>query len=463
MKFKDDTYKEKYKLFFIGYFALVIGITFLRFPDVRNELKYFVITEQMVESKNFIVLKYFTELYPDKPPIYFWLLGLIRYISKDNFYPISLIVANIIPAGITAFLGFKLSKLYWSEKMAYVSTAIFITLPYVFGVSLVLRMDTLMTAFIMGSIYLFFASYSDEKEIPLNKSIYMYACIALGVLVKGGAAFIIPVLTILVYLYLDNNLNYLKRMRLLLGLGVIVTILGIWFMMMLSFPEGKSYIGLILGQETLGRVVKAKTHTKPIYYYLKLLPLTTLPIAPFFLIGLYKSLKNLKNRKKWKSIDKIAFSLFVPNLIFFSLISGKLDIYLLPLYYGVVIISLRAIEKIWSGTKEKIYKVLLYINCITLIFCVGLLPYYNKNYTLKDSMGILKESSEKVYSYRFEDAKNISNEINKDVIANISLEDLNKMREGELLLVKKKYKNDISDKGLEELYSNKEYIILIKK
>ena len=37
------------------------------------------------------------------------------------------------------------------------------------------------------------------------------------------------------------------------------------------------------------------------------------------------------------------------------------------------------------------------------------------------------------------------------------------MNEGELLLVKKKYRKDISDRSLEELYSNKEYTILIKK
>lgn len=463
MRFKEDTFKEKYKLFFIGYFALIIGITFLRFPDIRNELKYFVITEQMIDNKNFVILKYFEDLYPDKPPIYFWILGLVKYIGKENFYPISLIITNIIPAGITAFLGFKLSKLYWNEKMAYITTAIFITLPYVFGVSLVLRMDTLMTAFIMGSVYLFFSSYSDKKEIPLDKSIYMYSCIALGVLIKGGAAIVIPTLTILCYLYLENNLDYLKKMRLLLGLGTILAFLAIWFIVILSFPEGKNYIGLILGQETLGRVVKAKTHTRPIYYYLKLLPLTTLPIAPFLILGFYKNLKNLKNLKKWKKIDKIAFSIFVPNLVFFSLISGKLDIYLLPLYYGIVIISLRSIERVWGGTKDKIYKVLLYINCGIIFICAGLLPYYNKNFTMKDSIEILKRNSKKVYSYRFEDAKNITNEINKDTIENISSEDLNKVNEGELILLKKKYKKDIFNESLEEVYSNKEYMILIKK
>lgn len=463
MRFKEDTYKERYKLFFIGYFALLIGIAFLRFPDVRNELKYFIITDQMVYSKNFMILKYFNELYPDKPPVYFWLLGLIRGFSKESFYPISLIIGGIIPAGVTAYLGFKLSKLCWNEKMAYISTAIFITLPYIFGVSLVLRMDTLMTMFIMSSLYMFFSFYLNKKEKSFNRIIYMYIFIAIGILVKGGAALVIPLLTIIFYLYLNKDLSYIKKLRPILGLAIILVILGLWFLMMLSFPEGKDYIGLLLGQETLGRVVKAKTHTRPIYYYLKLLPLTTLPIAPFFLFGLYKNLKNLKNRNKWKNIDKIAFSLLIPNLIFFSLISGKLDIYLLPLYYGIVIMTLRVVEKKWSGTKEKIYKTLLYINCVIFSICFIALPYYNKNYTLKDSIDILKENSEKVYNYRFEDIKNISNEINKNNIQNLSLDKLDIMKEGELLIVRKKYEKIIPKEKLESIYSNKEYNIFIKK
>lgn len=463
MRVREDAFKERYKLFFIGYFALIIGITFFRFPDIRNELKYFVITDQMVDSKNFIILKYFNELYPDKPPIYFWLLGLVREFSKENFYPISLIIGGVIPAGITAYLGFKLSKLIWSEKMAYISTAIFITLPYIFGTALVLRMDTLITMFIMGALYMFFSFYINREEKSFNRVIYMYLFIALGILVKGGAALVIPMLTILFYLYLNKDLGYIRKLRPILGIAIILIVLGLWFLMILSFPEGKDYISLLLGQETLGRVIKAKTHTRPIYYYLKLLPLTTLPIAPFFLLGLYQNFKNLKNIDKWKNIDKVAFSLFIPNLIFFSLISGKLDIYLLPLYYGIIIISLRAIEKKWSGTKEKICKILLYINCGVLCVCAIFLPYYNRNYTLKEPIEILKENSEKVYSYRFEDSKNISNEIDKEGIEEIPLDKLSTMREGELLLIRKKYEKNIPKEELESIYSNKEYVILIKK
>ncbi|MGL4509376.1 hypothetical protein, partial [Cetobacterium sp.] len=79
----------------------------------------------------------------------------LRSISKDTFYPLGLILGGVIPATLIAYLSFKLSKTYWNEKMAYISTAIFITLPFIFGTTLVLRMDYFMTAFIMLSLYIF--------------------------------------------------------------------------------------------------------------------------------------------------------------------------------------------------------------------------------------------------------------------------------------------------------------------
>ena len=457
--------RERYKIFFIIYFLFMVGIAFLRTPDLRNELKYFLVTDQMLTTKNFVILGYFNELYPDKPPIYFWLLGIIRSISKDSFYPLALIFGSIIPAMITGVLGFKIFKLYWSEKMAYLSLAIFITLPYLLGISLVLRMDYLMTAFIFGALYIFFKSYSekDKKKISLQNIFLIYLFITLGVLIKGGAAIVIPVLTILTFLYLDRNLKYLKNIKPLFGIGVIFSILGLWFLLILNLPNGKEYASLLLGRETIGRVVKAKTHTRPIYYYIKNLIFTVLPLTPFLVRGSINSLKNIKLRHKWKLVDKISLSLFLPNLLFFSLISGKLDIYLLPLYYGVVVIALRFIEHEWSGTKESICKKILYINVGIGVLCAVALPYYNKNYTMMDAIKILKENTQNVYSYRFNDAKNILTEINKKSLDDLPLDELYKINEGELLLARKKYYKDIPLQNFKEIYSNNEYIILIRE
>ncbi|MGL4977137.1 MAG: ArnT family glycosyltransferase [Cetobacterium sp.] len=462
MIIKDDSYKKKYTLFFISYFIIILGITFLRAPDLRNELKYFLITDQMIENKSFIILKYFNELYPDKPPIYFWILATIRMISKEYFYPLSLIFGSVIPAGVTGFISFKISKLFWNEKMAHLSTAILVTLPYLFGISLVLRMDYLMTMFITLSLYTFFKMYSQKEDVTLKKIFIFYSSIAIGILVKGGAAALIPALTITCYLFLENDLKYLKRLKPFIGLSIILSILGFWFLSILSFENGKEYIALILGQETIGRVVKAKTHTKPIYFYLRNLPLTTMPLAPFFILGIYQVFKNWKTKHEWKQIDKVAFSYFFPSFLFFSLISGKLDIYLLPLYFGIVTLAVRFIEQKWSGNKERICKKIISINIAVLIGCIFALPYYNRNYTMKDSIQILREKSQKIYSYRFNDAKNILSEINSDSIEDIPLDDLNNLYKGDILLARKKYYKDIQLQNFKEIYSNKEYIILKK-
>ncbi|MGL5088869.1 MAG: hypothetical protein ACRC6Z_05385, partial [Cetobacterium sp.] len=179
--------------------------------------------------------------------------------------------------------------------------------------------------------------------------------------------------------------------------------------------------------------------------------------------GVIDKFKNIKRFYKWKPIDKISFSLFIPNLIFFSLLSGKLDIYLLPLYYGIVIISLRFIEREWSGTKESICKKILYINLTVLTVCVLALPYYNKNYTIRDSIEIIKLNTQEIYSYRFGDIKNILSEIDKKEIKEMSLNELNLIKEGELLIARKKYYKDIPLQNFKEIYSNKEYIILIRE
>ena len=67
------------------YILIFIPIIILRFPDIRNEIKYFLITDSIIDSKNFLVLKYLNELYPDKPPLYFFIL----YIQKNIWVNIS--------------------------------------------------------------------------------------------------------------------------------------------------------------------------------------------------------------------------------------------------------------------------------------------------------------------------------------------------------------------------------------
>lgn len=454
--------ENKYKLFLIGYISILVILSFIRFPDVRNELKYFVITEEMLKNKNYMILHYFNELYPDKPPIYFWILASIKNIFPKYFYPLSLIVGSLLPCGIVGLINFKLVKLFWNKKMAYISTMVYITLPYIMGVSLFLRMDFLMTMFISMGIFLFFSFY--YKKIPINRLTLLgfYLSLVLGVLVKGGAGIAIPLITILTFLYFEKNFKFLKEIKFKEGMLIILIILGIWLYGIFLNPQGEQYIKLLLGRETIGRMIKAKTHTKAIYYYLEQILLLMLPITLFFLGGIYNLLKKIRNFKNFTVVEKIALSWFLPNFIFFSLLSGKLAIYMLPILLPGVLISLDYIENNFPLNKEKILKWIIGINMIVLSIIIFLLPYYNNNYTLKPVINFLKDKKENIVTYKFTDGKNISCYLKRKELKDIPLEQIKKLPNNTYIISRKKYGPDVEKIGYTSINLGN-YVILLKR
>ena len=53
-------FKDKNYFYLAGiYIFLALPFALLRFPDIRNEIKYLMITKNMLISKNYLILKYF--------------------------------------------------------------------------------------------------------------------------------------------------------------------------------------------------------------------------------------------------------------------------------------------------------------------------------------------------------------------------------------------------------------------
>ena len=122
------------------------------------------------------------------------------------------------------------------------------------------------------ALYNFFSLYYNFIPKNLKNILFMYFYIFLGIFTKGPAGIVVPLISIFVFLLLENNLNFLKKIYLGRGIIFILILIGIWQYFILKSPQGKEYLMLILGQETIGRIVKAKTHVKPFYYYFEMIP-----------------------------------------------------------------------------------------------------------------------------------------------------------------------------------------------
>lgn len=491
------SYKNILKILFI-YLIIYIPIALKRFPDIRNEIKYYTITDTLIKSREFFILKYFSELYPDKPPLYFWLLKFFKE-NFESFNFLSIFFGSIIPSFIIVILMYNLFSKLKNEKFGFLVVVSLATTPFFIGISVFLRMDMLMNLFITISLYYFFSIYFNLIENSWFNREVIYLSIFLGIFTKGIAGGIVPFSIILVFLILEKNLSFLKKINFLAGLGFILFCALAWFFLIYIQPEGKEYLSLMFKQETVGRIVKAKTHIKPFYYYFARLIFLIFPYSIFWYCGIFHYLKDIKNYSKWNYLEKLGVIWSIVPLIFFSLASGKLDIYMLPLFTGMILLSLNFFIKIKNKKIEeillKIISVILIIPFfidkflkdrenqyrrfltipLSIIIIFGVLAQgmgvFNRYFTLKPVVAQIQDNR-KIYTYRFEDFKNIEGiepKIKASNITNIQeLEEikdiLNTDNSKNYLVIKSKYNNKFNDvENLKLKFTNKSYSIFERK
>ena len=487
------SYKNILKILFI-YLIIYIPITITRFPDIRNEIKYYAITDNLIKSREFFILKYFSELYPDKPPLYFWLIRFFKE-NFENFNFLSIFFGSIIPSFIIVILMYNLFTKLKNEKFGFLVAISLATTPFFIGISVFLRMDMLMNLFITVSLYYFFSTYFNLIKNSWFNKVILYLSIFLGIFTKGIAGGMVPLSIILGFLILERNLSFLKKINFLVGLDFIIFCTLVWFSLIYLQPEGKEYLALMFKQETVGRIVKAKTHIKPFYYYFVRLSFLIFPYSLFWYCGIFYYLKDIKNYKSWNYLEKIGVIWSIVPLILFSLASGKLDIYMLPLFTGMILLSLNFFIKIknkkigetllkiisiiliipffinkFSKNRENQYKRFLTIP-LSIIIIFGILGQgmgvFNRYFTLKPVVAQIQDNR-KIYTYRFEDFKNIEGvepKIKDSNITNIQelkkIKDiLNKDNSKNYFVIKSKYNDKFNDvKNLKLKFTNNSYSI----
>ena len=485
------SYKNILKILFI-YLIIYIPIALKRFPDIRNEIKYYAITDNLIKSREFFILKYFSELYPDKPPLYFWLIGFFKE-NFENFNFLSIFFGSIIPSFIIVILMYHLFTKLKSEKFGFLVAISLATTPFFMGISVFLRMDMLMNLFITISLYYFFSTYFNLIKNNWFNKVILFLSIFLGIFTKGIAGGMVPLSIILGFLILEKNLTFLKKINFLGGVGLILFCALAWFSLIYLQPEGKEYLSLMFKQETVGRIVKAKTHIKPFYYYFVRLSFLIFPYSLFWYSGIFYYLKDIKNYKNWNYLEKIGVIWSIVPLILFSLASGKLDIYMLPLFTGMILLSLNFFIKLkekkigevllkiisviliipfflnkFLKNKENHYKNFLTIP-LSIIIIFGVLAQgmgtFNRYFTLKPVVAQIQDNR-KIYTYRFEDFKNIEGVEPRVKASNITnIQEISEIKEKIInsnsrvyFITKNKYKdrfNNISNLKLK--FNNESY------
>lgn len=213
----------------------LIGAILIALMD-NDATQYATIAMQMYESGSYLEVAFRDIDYLDKPPLLFWLSSLsFSLFGISHFaYRLPSIIINLL--GIYA--TYKLAESIYGKQAGLLAALIYAS---AFGIVLFnhdVRTDTMLTAFIIFSIWQLMAYIKHGKVINF---VFGFISIGLAMLVKGPIGLMVPVLSIGCQLLYKKQWKHIFHWQWLAGLLIILVILS---PMMIGLYNQHGYTGL---------------------------------------------------------------------------------------------------------------------------------------------------------------------------------------------------------------------------
>ena len=272
----------------------------------------------------------------DKPIFFYWLVAI-----SFKLFGLSEWSARL-PSALAAlgciFLVYRFARLQWGVREALWSSLILVTsLEFALFARFVI-FDMTLTFFIALGLFSFYAATeADNLRSGKIHSLTMYAAMAIGTLVKGPIASVVPGMVIFFYLFLTRKWFLLRRLNIPLGIVVYFTIVAPWYWW--AEARNPGYLRYFLWEEHILRYVTPHFgRSKVWYYYFLVLGVGFLPWS--FFIPLVA--RNLWKRTFNDANLFLALWAILP-FAFFSASNAKLPHYILPIYPALAILTGQAL------------------------------------------------------------------------------------------------------------------------
>jgi 4-amino-4-deoxy-L-arabinose transferase-like glycosyltransferase len=289
---------------------------------VGDETKYSQVVREMREG-SFLVPTLEGSPFTHKPPLHFWLMASLTYVfGVYSIWPF------VLPSLLAFFLLLALMHRAWGPVAAFVCG----TCVLIWGSAQTARMDVAFAGLLALAAFFVYRS---------RGALTLAAGVATGVafLIKGPMA---PVITLALFAFEAIRLRRRPVARDLLGVAAMLLVPLLWLVPAIVVG-GESFWREIFFKQTVGRAVNAWVHKAPPWFYLVRAPLT---LAPWFFVTL--AALRCRDEKARFAINAI-LSVLVP----YTLLSSKLDVYMITLLPAVAVLISRFVETMPDDTWGK--------------------------------------------------------------------------------------------------------------
>lgn len=330
-----------------------------------DEPRYAEVAREAFEG-DLVVMHLNGELYAAKPPLVYWMAGLMG--SLSGWSELALRVPSILATLLSALLARRLARGFFGEPAATWAAACFLVSPMVVEIGGRLQLDPTLTCACLASVV--FAHEARTGARSRTSGLLLAGiCAGLAALTKGPPAWLHVGSGILALRWLGPPVANTRRAPVarpwLAWIGfVLLAVLPVaaWATSAALLQHARTgdwtYFRALFFGEHVGRVLDGTQHAGPPWQHLARFPWLFLPWTPLLAIALarvWNDVRAWRSRARtlepWERARLALAAWFVFEFVVFSAMPPKRDLYLLPIYPVAAILCAR--ELVAAGPRVR--------------------------------------------------------------------------------------------------------------
>jgi 4-amino-4-deoxy-L-arabinose transferase len=333
-----------------------------------DETRYAQASQEMLLTGNWAAPHFLGLRYFEKPAMGYWMIATGQAIFGQNLFGVR--VASAFSVGLSVLLTYLMANRLWNDpRRSLICAVVFMSFGLIAGISGYANIDPPFALWVnLSFIALWYGVTSSTRRARLWAWAGVGAACGLGVMTKGFLALALPVLVAVPYMLWQRRFGQLLRYGLLAVLAAVLVCLPWGIMVQLREPD---FWHFFFWHEHIQRFAgEDAQHAQPMWFYLPLLVLSSLPWAALLPATFEHSWLN----RRQPATAFLALWLLLP-LAFLSLAKGKLPTYILPCMMPLALLLGHSLSSALDQGRLRALRVNGLINAVIGVLAIAALVF----------------------------------------------------------------------------------------
>ena len=310
-------------------------------PLDRDEARFAQASKQMLQTGDYITVRFQDDLRAKKPVGIYWLQSTFaNFLGPDDISSYRFV--NLLALLAAVFALYHMALQFYDSRAAFAAAALFSSGFLVFGEAHLAKTDTVLMALALGQQWALMRSYLAWQaglEPIRHNWVWFWGCMAAGILVKGPVLPVLAILTLAALCLWHRQVAWLFTLRLRSGIFLLLLLCLPWTILVTVATDGEFLVNAIRDDFLAKVKASQESHGAPPGVYSLLLGLLIWPASPLLVWA-------FANVRTFAASAELRFLLawIIPFWFMIELTPTKLPHYPLPLFPAIILLLIGGVD-----------------------------------------------------------------------------------------------------------------------